>query len=433
MIPSEYATSEPAAEPRPGPDADAVATGERDEVPDDQEVVGEPHLLDRLQLEAQALGELGRDRFVALLQAFFAKLDEIVERLAAVRHREVRQQDPAQLDLDVAPLGHLERAAQGVLVAGEVERHLLGRLEVEVLGVELPVIRVLQRVAGLDAQQRLVGARVGVAEVVHVAGRDGGQADLAGELGELREDPLLHVEVRVLQLDVDVVAAEDLPEPVELRVRVGGAVLLERLADAAREAAREGDQTLAVGLQQLPVDPRLVVVALEVAERRELDQVRVADVVAGEQRQVRIALLLGAPVVGDVHLAADDRLDAGSLRGLPELNGARHRAVIGERDRRHVEVAGLLDQVRECDTPRPESSTRSGRGDERRARRACEGASVRPGPDGPQKGRASADLSARDNPVETPLSKSTGVPGHAPQSPSCRARAASASRTRTSA
>ena len=114
----------------------------------------------------------------------------------------------------------------------------------------------------------------------------------------------------VLQLDVDVVAPEDLSEPVELGLRVGGPVLLERLADAPGEAAGEGDHAGRVPLEQLPVDARLVVVALEVAEARELDQVRVAGVVGGEQRQVRVALLLGAPVVGDVDLAADDRLDA---------------------------------------------------------------------------------------------------------------------------
>ena len=198
-------------------DRDAVLLGEVDEVPDDQEVVGEAHLLDRLQLVLEPLLELGGQLVVALLQAFFAELDEIVERVAALRHVELRQQDPVELDLDVAALGDLERAPHRVGLAGEVERHLLRRLEVEVVGLELPVVRVLQRVAGLDAEERLVRARIGVAEVVDVAGRDGRQADLRRERGELRQDALLHVEVRVLQLDVDVVAAEDLREAVELR------------------------------------------------------------------------------------------------------------------------------------------------------------------------------------------------------------------------
>ena len=295
-------------------DADAVLLGEVDEVPDDEEVVLEAHLLDRLELEAEALVELGRERSVALLQAFFAELDEEVEGLAPVGHRELRQQDPAELELDVAALGDLERAAKRVVVAREVAGHLGGCLEEEVVGVELPVVRVLQRVAGLDAEQRLVGASVLGAEVVDVAGGDRRQARGLGDLGELGQDPPLHLEVRVLKLDVDVVLAEDLDEAVELRAGVARPALLERLADATGEAARERDHAVGVPLEQLPVDARLVVVALEVAEARELDQVRVAGVVGGQQREVRVALRLRAAVVGDVDLAPDHRLHAGALR-----------------------------------------------------------------------------------------------------------------------
>ena len=62
---------------------------------------------------------------VPLLQAFFALLDEVVERVAALGHVELREQDPAELDLDVAALGDLERAPHRVRLTGEVERHLL--------------------------------------------------------------------------------------------------------------------------------------------------------------------------------------------------------------------------------------------------------------------------------------------------------------------
>jgi hypothetical protein len=53
---------------------------------------------------------------------------------------------------------------------------------------------------------------------------------------------------------------------------------------------------------------------------------------------VRVALLLGAPVVGDVHLAADERLDAVLARLAVELDRAREAPVVGERDRRHLEL-----------------------------------------------------------------------------------------------
>ena len=329
-------------------DLDAVGLREVDEVPDDQEVVREAHLADRLQLEREAVLELRRDLVVAAAEARLAELGEVLEGITAVGRVELGEQEPVGLDLDVAALGDLERAAHRVLVTDEVERHLLGRLEVELVGIEPPVVRVLQRVAGLDAEQRLVCARVVVHEVVDVAGGDERQAGRLGELRELRVDPHLLLEARVLDLDVGLVAPEDLDEPVEVGGGVGGAVLLERLADAAGEAAGKDDEPLRVPLEQLPVDARLVVVALEVAERGELDQVRVALVGLREDGQVRVALLLPPAVIADIDLAAHDRLDP-LLPGLAlELDRARKRAVIGERDCRHPELCGPRGERRDA-------------------------------------------------------------------------------------
>ena len=108
----------------PGPTLIAVPLGEADEVLDDQEVVREAHLADRLELEAQPLLELRRDVAVAALEPALAQLDQVLERVAAVRRREGGQADRAELELDVAALGDLERAPQRRLLAGEVERHL---------------------------------------------------------------------------------------------------------------------------------------------------------------------------------------------------------------------------------------------------------------------------------------------------------------------
>ena len=74
-------------------DADAVPLREVDEVPDDQEVVGEAHLADRLQLELEPLAQLRRHLVVAALEPLLAELDEVLERVPVVRRREPRQQD----------------------------------------------------------------------------------------------------------------------------------------------------------------------------------------------------------------------------------------------------------------------------------------------------------------------------------------------------
>ena len=98
-------------------------------------------------------------------------------------------------------------------------------------------------------------------------------------------------------------------------------------------------------LQELPVDARLVVVALEVAERRELDEVRIPLVRLREECEVGVPLRLGAAVVRDVDLTAHDRLDAGLARLAKELNGAGERAVVRERHGGHLEPRGLLHEA----------------------------------------------------------------------------------------
>ena len=199
-------------------DADAVPLREADEVRDDQEVVGEAHLADRLELEAEPLLQLGRRAAVAPLdEPLLAELDEVLERVAAVGHRELGQQDPAELDLDGAALGDLERAPQRLLVAGEVERHLGGGLEEELVRLEAPVVRVLSESPDWMQSSASWEAASSASQVVDVAGGDERQA-APRRRGphELRVDARLHVEARVLQLDVGRVAAEDLREPVEV-------------------------------------------------------------------------------------------------------------------------------------------------------------------------------------------------------------------------
>src|SRR5215218_8394576 len=106
----QYAASEAAA----GPDADPVLLREVDEVPHDQEVVGEAHLANRLQLEPEPLRQLRRHLVVAPLEALLAQLDQVVERFTAVGHRVLPQHDPAEVELDAAALRNLERAPQRV-------------------------------------------------------------------------------------------------------------------------------------------------------------------------------------------------------------------------------------------------------------------------------------------------------------------------------
>ena len=118
-----------------------------------------------------------------------------------------------------AALGDLHRDRQRVEEVRQGRRHLGGGLEVELLRVEPEAVRVAQHVAGLDRQQRLVRVGVLAAGVVRVAGRDQRQPRVGGQPAQVGVDAGLALQPGVLDLHVDVVAAEDLGERVELGPR----------------------------------------------------------------------------------------------------------------------------------------------------------------------------------------------------------------------
>ena len=82
------------------------------------------------------------------------------------------------------------------------------------------------------------------------------------------------------------------------------------LRQDAAHARRRADEPLGVALEQLEVDLRLVVEAVDRRIGDERHQVAVALVVLGEQQQVvevGLAVALAARVGREVDLAADDR------------------------------------------------------------------------------------------------------------------------------
>ncbi len=230
--------------------------------------------------------------------------------------------------------------------------HLLRRLHVEVVGGVLQAVRVGEVLLGADAEQHVVREGVVLAQVVAVVRdheRDAGAArdppqDLVGE-------PLLGNSV-VLHFEVEVAFAEDLQEVA--RGGLGFLLLVadDLLVDLALEAGRQADEPLAVLAEQLLVDAGLVVEALEVGRRGELQEVPVPRLVSRQEHQVIAAAAarsaVQAAALRHVGLDADDRLDLGGLAPGVELDGAEHVAMVGEGDRRLARGHGGGDHVVEA-------------------------------------------------------------------------------------
>src|SRR6185436_7715182 len=112
--------------------------------------------------------------------------------------------------------------------------------------------------------------------VVTVVGGEQRSAELAGDVQQRPEDAHVVVLTVVLELDEEVVAAEDVLEARRGLDRGAFVAREDQLRDEPAETAGRGGYARVVAFEQLPVAARLVVVAVEVRAARELDEVAVA-------------------------------------------------------------------------------------------------------------------------------------------------------------
>ena len=254
----------------------------------------------------------------------------------------------AVADVEVALLGHLHGVEHRLGHLGEEVLHLLGRAQEELILLVAHPLGVAQQRLGADADQAVVRPRVLLLDVVDVVGGHALEPELLRPGNELAIDLGLLRDAVVLELEIEVSRPEGLLEEID---RVPGAlqvVLQDGLGDLAGEASAEADEPLSMGGQQLLVDAGLVVVALEMRRGDQLDQVLVADLVPGQQHEVmvhvahaaRALLLLEARPGGDIHLAAQDGLDARLLGRRVEFDRPEHVAVVGHGQRGKIQLFG---------------------------------------------------------------------------------------------
>ncbi len=351
--------------PPAGPHPDASLTRVPDQIPHDQEVGGEAHLRDHLQLEGESLGDRRmKVGAPALLGSLHREVAEVVDVVGeALGDGERRQLRLAELDLHVGALRDPQRVVAGVGPLPEEAPHLVRGLEVVLLAVELEPLRVVDRGAGLDAEQRVVRDCVVTMHVVAVVRREHRRAQRLRDVEQALHRLALRGDAVVLQLDEEVIGPEDLAEARSGRERAGIVAGEHRLQHVATEAPSRGDEALVVPVEQLPVEARLVVVALEEREARELDEVLVARLVLGEQGQVVVELLAAFGVAArvvhataarrpleprlarHVRLHADDRLEVVVATGAVEVEDSVHVPVVGDADRGLTVCHRRIDDV----------------------------------------------------------------------------------------
>ena len=331
----------------PRPHRDVLAFGKVDIVVDDQIVVGVPHRPDDPDLVPQpllvGLGDVGAVPAGKALPAELFKVGLVVHPAGGLV---IGDLGVAEVEVKIALFGDLGGVGAGLRHHREQLVHLLGALEVELVGLELHPVGILNGLAGLDAEQDLLHPGVLPAQIVGVVGGRHRDAGLPRQPDQLGQHRLVLGQAVVLQFNVVAVGPEQVPVP-----EGGGPGPLviagqQGLGHLAGQAGRQADQPLVVLFQQLLVHPGLGVKALGESGRHHLDQVLVAGLVFAQQDQVVVAVhlvdLVEAGAGGHIDLAPDDGLDAGLFGRLVKLHAAVHHPVVGAGD---GGLAALLDPL----------------------------------------------------------------------------------------
>src|ERR671912_1363747 len=318
-----------------------------DKIPDDQEVVGEAHLLYGLQLELQPAEHFPalRPPAVTLCKTPLALFTKVLVGRVAFWLGEVRQACLAELYPDVLDtFDDLDRILQRLGMVGEDPGHLIYGLDVELLARELHPVGVVVEFAGPDAEQHIVHPGIVSRGVVRVVGCDEWNAGLCVEPEETLVYATLLLDAVVLHLKIH--AIEDLRVLEQEPSCLIGTPLQYPGRHLCRKTAGEADDPTPILPQHLHVDPRLVVEALQKPAGGELHEVPVALCGPGDEREVvvrRAAPLI--PVGRDVDLAAHQGLYASVFGLLVELDRAVHYTVVRERKPWHPLVPRKRDEV----------------------------------------------------------------------------------------
>ena len=229
-----------------------------DEVPHNQEVARKLHLFNACRispLQPLTVVGIGLPQQAAVLQMLDGRLEpllkscpahflEVAVERVALRDRKLRERIVDLVQLELAALDKLHRAAHHFGRMGEQPLHLFGGLDVKLLGIKFEPLRIVNGSRGLHAQQHLVRVMIVFAQIVAVVGRHQRNAEFVLHPEHVRVDLLFRFEPVVLDLEEEVALAEDV---LISGSHFAGCLVLpchQVFAELACKAAGEADQSL---------------------------------------------------------------------------------------------------------------------------------------------------------------------------------------------
>ncbi len=331
---------------------DALLAGIAAQVPHDEEIGVEAHLVDDLELVIQALAHLWIVRLVTIAasQAGFAQLAQIRVGGEAGRHLELGQVVALETQVEVTALGDEQGVGKGIGGLYKQLSHFLRAAQVEAISAHAHAPGIGEDGTSLDGEHDILQTGVLFIDVMHIVG--GNEAGVVA-FPQLEQLPVHRIQLGdgvVLKLEEVVVGSEQVVIPAQHLISLLELPMLQEARDLGRHAAGGADQPFSVLGQDVMVDARVVVEALQLGDAGKLEQVLVARGILRQQQQVSGLLVFLGVVLLDgagcqVSFQPDDGLDTHSLGGVVELDDPKHGAVVGDGDGWHIHLVGALDQL----------------------------------------------------------------------------------------
>ncbi|MNO57663.1 hypothetical protein D3C76_482050 [compost metagenome] len=248
----------------------------------------------------------------------------------------------AQLDVDVAALGNLDRVFQGLGQIAEQLGHFLRAFQVLLVAVVLRPTRVIEGAALTDAHARLMGLEIFLLDEAHIVGRHQRCSNLVRQ-GDGSVQVLFVIgAVGALDFHVEPIGKHRHPLT-QQRFGILRVTPQQCHTDIALLGRGQGNKPFAGRRDPFLVDDHLAIaLAFDEAAGNQLGQVAVTLGIHRQQAdpaQRRLGVAIGQPQVGTAN-----RLDPGAHGGFVELDQRTHVVLVGHGHRRHVHPGQGLDQ-----------------------------------------------------------------------------------------
>ncbi len=336
-----------------GPYRHAVLARPADKVGDDQEVPGEAHLTDDIQLAAQPGAVFVEAR---LCKEPRHALRETARRCVAQKifsrrisgHRILRQPRLTELQHQRAARGDLESVAQRLGHIREQLGHLRWRAQILLPGVAARPSGIGKQGAVVNTHARLMRLEVFRFEKPYVVGRDDRNATPRCQRHCGSDIPLFLRPPDTLQFDVEAVGKQLQPK-IEGTFSFSFARIGQAAANVAFSGARQSDQAVEI----LPGQPAAIdrglatLLAFLVGTADQARHVPITGLRLAQQADFGGLLALAGLV--NQQIDAHDGLDAVRQRLAVELHHREQIALIRHRDRRHAAASDRAHQFGHAD------------------------------------------------------------------------------------